>query len=414
MKILILQDDFPPHAKGGAARVAYNLAHAYQECGHEVLVITTVQNYDEVGTQTVDGFLVEQVYSQYHARWRAWRCLYNPQTISKLHSTIKDFKPDVVHAHNVHLYLSYATLKIAKKSGAKVFLTAHDTQLFMYGKLMNFTPKSCEGLKIGFNYRVSWIDEIKRMRWRYNPIRNYVIRYYLKYVDQIVSVSKALQDVLEQNGIKKVCVIHNGINSEEWILGTKKIQEFKEHHKLVGRKVVMVGGRMNTAKGIEQSLLSLQKVVSKFPEAVLLVLGKEIEPNDRFIVKAKELGIDNCVMSSGWVSGDTLKAAFLSSDVILVPSLYPDPFPTVVLEAMACKKPVVGTCFGGTPEIVKDGETGYLVSPFEVELFAEKICTLLRDESLAKKMGDKSYKRVCRDFTLSDQAKQYLQLFEII
>lgn len=107
-----------------------------------------------------------------------------------------------------------------------------------------------------------------------------------------------------------------------------------------------------------------------------------------------------------------MRIVYNASDVVVVPSLYLDPFPTVNLEAMACKKPVVGTCFGGTPEIVRDGITGYIVNPLNVENMAEKIVDLLKNSEKAKKFGQAGYERVKSQFSLDKQVLETLRWYQ--
>jgi spore coat protein SA len=98
--------------------------------------------------------------------------------------------------------------------------------------------------------------------------------------------------------------------------------------------------------------------------------------------------------------------------VVAVPSLSFDSFPTVNLEAFACKKPVVATCFGGSRELVEDGISGYIVNPFDVPNLAQKLAELLADDTKQKAFGEAGFKRVSQDFTLDKQMKKYESLIQ--
>ena len=95
-----------------------------------------------------------------------------------------------------------------------------------------------------------------------------------------------------------------------------------------------------------------------------------------------------------------------------MPSIYVDPFPTVVLEAMAAGKPVVATGFGGAREAVVDGETGYIVNPFDTEVFAEGLERLLRDSGLRREMGWRGRERVRRSFSLEQQVNRMVATYD--
>jgi glycosyltransferase involved in cell wall biosynthesis len=81
---------------------------------------------------------------------------------------------------------------------------------------------------------------------------------------------------------------------------------------------------------------------------------------------------------------------------------------------MAAGKSVVGTCFGGTPEVVADGTTGIIVNPRNTVEFSNALITLLQNPDQAKKMGEVGKKRVQKDFSLEKQVEAYLQLFKTL
>ena len=401
MKILILQDDFPPHSLGGAGNVAFALARGLKGLGHEVAVVTATQDPSLVGESRFEGLRIFSVYSSYHERWVAYRSLYNSQTTAQVRRVLGEYKPEIVHAHNVHRHLSYYSLLLAKRARAKVFLTAHDAMLFHYGKL-----------SAGMG-TVSPLQQIKKYRKRYNPLRNFIIRRYLRYVDKIFAVSDALKEALLQNGIRNVEVMHNGIDVRTWEVESGKVEEFKNKFRLAGKKVILFGGRLSEAKGGEQAVRTLSEVVKKIPNTVLLIIGSKNKYAESMQALAHSLGVGECILFAGWVSGSDLRAAFAVGDVVCVPSVYLDPFPTVNLEAMACKKPVVGTCFGGTSEAVVDGATGYIVDPTDVALLADKVGDLLLDPLKSKRFGEAGYERVTRQFSLEKQLAELTRRYTL-
>src|ERR1043166_126687 len=117
MKILILQDDFPPFGSNSVAQVAYKLAKELLKRGHEILVVTTVREEASVGPIELEGLRIHAIKASFSARFHAYASLWNPHVVSELKKVLADFKPDVVHAHNVHSYLTYASLAVAKTSG---------------------------------------------------------------------------------------------------------------------------------------------------------------------------------------------------------------------------------------------------------------------------------------------------------
>ncbi len=399
MKILVLSDTFPPTAPGGAGQIAFKLASAFLKKGHQVFVITTRQDKLIPEQEVFKGLKVFRIYSNYHERWRACLSLYNPQVVGRVRTLIKEIKPEVVYAHNIHYYLSYYCLKLAQKYSKGVFLTVHDMMLVYYGK---WKPKSFN------NFKITILDQIQEAKKRYNPFRNIIIRFLLKYVDKIFAVSCALAHVLNHNGIQNIEVLHNGIDVDNWKIKKEEIRQFKQQYNIQNKKVIFFGGRLSELKGGEKIIQVMKKVVEQIPETVLLIAGKKQGYAQKMLRFAQQLGISNNIVLTGWLDNNEIKSAYYSCEIVVVPSIYLDPFPTLNLEAMACKKPVVGTCFGGTPEIVEDGKTGYIVNPFNVGVVAEKIINLLRNPQKAKEFGELGYKRVKEKFSLQNQAEKYL------
>jgi len=409
MKILILQDDFPPKSYGGAGVVSFNMAQGLKDKGHDVYVVSTVKNKEEEGKEELKGVKIYNIYSNYHERWRAYLSLYNPMVIKKVKILTKEIKPDIVFANNVHFHISYYSLKLAKNSGAKVFLIAHDAMTVHYGKMTKFVKSSDLSLPDRLKYKINFLDQIKKFKKRYNPLRNIIIKHYLKYVDKIFSVSEALKDALKENGIDNVETIHNGIDISRWAINTSNVEAFKTLYKLKDKKIILFGGRLSESKGGYKIIYAVKKVLSKIPNVVLLVLGKEDEYSNMMLGKARGLNMGNKIIFTGWISGKDLVSAYHSSDVVVVPSVYLDPFPTVNLEAMACAKPIVGTCFGGTPEIVEDNLTGFIVNPFNTEVMAEKISYLLLNPKKAREFGKRGYNKVKEKFNIDKWIDEYLR-----
>ncbi len=176
--------------------------------------------------------------------------------------------------------------------------------------------------------------------------------------------------------------------------------DFKEKFKLNDRKIIFFGGRLSRAKGGEVLLAALKKIAEKEPKALLLVVGEKDRYAESMLRQAEGLDLSNHLIFTGWLSQQMIKNAYAVSTVVAVPSLCFDWFPTVILEAMACKKAVMGGCFGGASEMVKDSETGYIVDPRNIEKLSETIIKLLSGDNRAAQFGQAGYNRVASEFTL--------------
>ena len=411
MKIVILTDGFLP-ALGGAERVASQLAFGYVKSGHQVDVITTHLK-DKLIQENYKGVSVWLIPTkQYHQRWQAYRSLYNPSVVRGVKEVLQEIKPDIVHVHNIHYQISYYSLKYAKRFALKVFLTAHDVMLFHYAKLLEFIDPTDLTCPDEFSYKVSIWQQLKRFKKRYNPLRNIIIKHYLKYVDRIIAVSKALQQALCDNKISNTEVIYNGISVNNWQVDCSLINDFQQKYNLNKKKVILYIGRIFPLKGTGQLLEAFADVLAMEPGAALLIVGEHISEEGDYLDKQSFKSLSDKIISTGRLSGDLLTAAYHASDVVVVPSITFDSFPTVNFEAMACKKPVIATCFGGSRELVLDGETGYIINPYNTKKFTDRICELLANPERARLFGQRGYERVKEKFSLDKQINSYLELFQ--
>ena len=411
MKILILTDYFTSKAFGGAGIVNLEIVRALIKKGYDIYVITTSTDKSEVGENTYEGIKVYTLYSDYKYNLRAYLSIYNPQVVGKIRKLIKNIQPDIVQAYSVHTYISYYSLKLAKNSGAKVFITMHDVMAFHQGKFTEYININDISIPRNVNYKISQWQLFKTFKKRYNPFRNILIRHYLKYADKIFAVSHALKQALNDNKINNVEVIHNGINIREWIESDKEKINFKNKYNLNNKKVVSFAGWVNGAKGGDQLLLSMKKVIDKIPDAVLLAVGRTDIYYCNMKESAKNLGILDKIIFTGWLTGIDLKASFICSDVVVFPSVCLDTFGMVNLQAMVSKKPVIATCFGGASEIVEDGKCGYIVNPYNTNYMAARIIELLDDATKAKIFGEYGYERAVKYFNLDDKVEQMLKWY---
>lgn len=382
MKILVLTDDFPPHVLGGAGVMAHRLSKEFVKQGHVVRVLSTVKDRNHVGIHTIDGMQVEFVHSQYHPRWRSYISLFNPFLFFKVRKTIKEYQPDIVHAHNIHYNISYASLLISKNT----FLTCHDIMPFYQGSFTEF-------IKTG-TYTVTEALLKEKFGKRYNPFHNRFVRHILNKI-KVIAVSNELKAALESNGIKDVSVVHNGIDVSEWSVSNT-----------YGTGRILFQGRLSGVKGADVLLQALQKV----PPATLVVAGIKDSYAEKMLEKSRSLGIENRIVFTGWLGEEGMKQEYKKADLIVIPSLCFDSFPNGNLEGFASGKPVVATIYGGSKEIVSDGVNGYIVTPTDIDILAEKIVLLL-DPARAKVFGFAGRDRVCKEFTALKMATGYLSLF---
>ncbi len=401
MRIAILNDSFPPQSEGGAAVIAWNQAMGLKKAGHEVLVVTTSEDRDSEGVRTESGVTIQTFYSKYALRWRAYKSLNNRKLVKKVGSTLANFRPDIVHAHNVHLHLSYAVLAEAKKYAQAVFLTVHDSMPFHYSKLFPETVGSLDGnIK---SYKVSAWRQFRLFKSGYNPFRNRIIKKYLEIPTKIFAVSGALAQALTDNGIQNVEVLHNGIDVAAWQAKPAVINE---------KDFIFFGGRLSAVKGGGVLVDALREVLKTHANARLLVVGEKNEFAEAMEREAATMEVENLIFFTGKRPYSEMKDMYEGAVMVAVPSLCFDWFPTIILEAMASKKPVIATCFGGAKELVVDGKTGFIVNPVYPKELTDKILLLLNNRNLVEEMGNAGYERVKNEFSLEKHLGKLLAWYD--
>lgn len=388
MHILFILDEFFPENSGGAVNVAFNLASGLARLGHEVLVLSSTFDSEKAGDLEFRGLKIKKILAKPLGKFRNWKNLNNEKILRQTEKVLEKFRPDIVHVHSCHHRFSYGVMHLAKKYAKGVFFTLHDAQTVYNGKL--FPKRKICDLDPRYDYKKSWLDRLKKDGLSHNPFQKFFVKEALKKVDKIFAVSDALKEAIEANGIKGIEVMHNGINVEEW-----QVREARE-------KVILFFGRVDKAKGAEVLVEVFDEIQLQIPDAKLLIVG------DKDFKRPENKNIEILP----WLDWPSIRNVLSQSYLVTAPSLYLDPFPTVNLEAMAAAKPVVGTCFGGTLEVVADGETGYIVNPYEKKELVAKIVDLLENSDKATAFGRAGRKRAEELFSLGFQVQKTLSWYQ--
>jgi glycosyltransferase involved in cell wall biosynthesis len=125
-----------------------------------------------------------------------------------------------------------------------------------------------------------------------------------------------------------------------------------------------------------------------------------------------QAGLTDYVSFLGWVPPEEMPGLLRKFDVLLLPSIWPEPFARVLLEGMISGAVVVATPTGGTPEIVRDGENGLLFSPSNPEDLARQIARLVDDPDLRRKLAEAGKQTIIERFavtTMMDDMESFLQ-----
>jgi len=163
-----------------------------------------------------------------------------------------------------------------------------------------------------------------------------------------------------------------------------------------GDRIILFIGKMRYYKGLQYLIQAMKRV-----KGTLLIVGEGEPLESRMRALSKNLSLDDRVVFLGAINDEKRDALLHASDLLVLPSIYrSEAFGIVLLEAMACGKPVISTELGtGTSFVNVHKETGLVVPPMDSNALANAICHLLKNKDLCRKYGEAGKNRVQKYFT---------------
>jgi len=244
--------------------------------------------------------------------------------------------------------------------------------------------------------------------------RNLMIRWTERFADRTTFVSEAAALQFGKLNIipaEKAQVIYNGLDADSFYCNLSnegKIRKREEMELPQEGFLLLTVGSLNLQKGYIDLLNAMQMIQGTADDLWLVIAGSGPLKN-KLRSKAEELNLQEKVIFMGRC--DNVPQLMAAADALVLSSLW-EGLPGVVLEAMASELPVVATAVGGTPELVLDGVTGYLVpaeSPEKLARALEKIIRL--PEEQRKSMGKSGLSRVKEHFHVDKMVKAYEKLY---
>ncbi|MFC1977020.1 glycosyltransferase family 4 protein [Chloroflexota bacterium] len=368
----MLSDYFPPHFGGGVERVAIELCEGLVVRGHTVAVIT-LQTTPAPAVETNGALTVYRVPALDLTRWLGFQFAVSVSVLSTLPRLIRNFKPDIVHAHN----LFFRTTEIAAMSRMifpiPLVTTLHLGKPVGGGKILNTLIRAYE-----------------------STIGNFIVRRS----DHLVAVSNAVAEHAHRIGgdSASVTVIPNGVNINVFYPAPDRNN--------IGQKVLFVA-RLVSNKDPETLIRAATLVMARHPQVQFIVVG-DGPLRVRLQGQVNQLGIGHAVQFLGL--RDDVPELMRQATLFVRPSTL-EGMPLTVLEAMASELPVVATPVGGTPELIKDGVNGFLTPVGDHITLANSIIRLLDAPSLAVRMGQRGRELVEASYTWDAVTEQMERVY---
>jgi glycosyltransferase involved in cell wall biosynthesis len=338
MKVLLVTPYFFPKI-GGVERHTYNIAKGLAQKGHDVLVVTTLDSPERLRTEELDGFrvirlpiLLKVSMTPFHPLWYFW-----------LKDIIKTEKPDVIEAHSPVPGL--ADIAFLAKGKTKFVIKYHS------GSLKKGKSTILDALLVAYE--------------------QVILKHILKKSDAIMAVYPQFLESLigKQDKIK---FIPPGVDTKL----------FRPKPDIKKTTDVLYVGRIEHAsawKGIDVLLKSIVILAKDKPDISLSIVGSG-DAVDHFKKVASDLDIAKNVAFVGSLSGETLVDQYNAARLLVLPSTTEaESFGNVLIEAMACGVPVIGSRVGGIPNVINEAQ-GTLVAPNDVQELADAIRQILKSK----------------------------------
>ncbi len=330
MKIAMFADSFHPTVDG--AVVAMEIAAGgLEKRGHEVIVLAP-----DVSPRPKTTRPVHYLPSREFKSYPGYRVVISP---SDMLEHLRKERVDIIHSHGI------ASMAILSLTAARALRLPH---------VLTFHTMANEAVKyyspIGANQEI-----MQKMVWIY-------LRNLLKRPEVVIAPSAPIKEELESNAVRmKACeVVPTGVDCTKFS-PEKYDKKFLERYGMAGKRVLLHVGRLSPEKRFDIVLRAVAELGPKEPDLRLLVIGKGPSA-DEYKKMAKDLGIKDRVVFTGFLPDEELPIAYASCEALVIASTF-ETQGLVVLEALASGTPVAGIRYRAIPEFVKEGKNGCLFEP---------------------------------------------------
>ncbi|MBN1975120.1 MAG: glycosyltransferase family 4 protein [Sedimentisphaerales bacterium] len=380
MNILLIHNAYTTF--GGEDKVVENITKILKEKGHQIYLFK--RDSAEITNTPIGN--VRAFFSGIYS-WKS------KQTVRRY---IKEFKPDVVHIHNLYPLISPSILGECRDSGVPVVMTVHNFRLICPNGLFLTKGQICEKCSGGREYWCVFRNcESNLLKSFGYALRNIIARkrkFFLDNVTIYICLTEFQKQRFVQEGFPKdkIIVIPHMIDIEGI-----------NYPKATGEYVGYIG-RISTEKGLPV-LIEAARICEDIQFKAAGSYNQHPELHDN-----APQNFEFC----GSLKNGLLDKFYTNSRFIVVPSIWYEVFGLVVLEAMIRGKVVICSRIGGLPELVDDGVTGLLFEPSNAKELAEKIRYLWDRPQLCKKMGEAGREKAIQLYSPDKYYKSLMAVYE--
>ncbi len=260
----------------------------------------------------------------------------------------------------------------------------------------------------GIPYVTTVYGEEVHLSKRYHM--RFILRWLVNNSSKIITISKATRSFCQKAGLDqdKIEVIPFGVDPDFF----RPLEVYNDENIFQ----ILSVGYLIQRKGFEYLIRAMPQVLEEHANARLKIVGSgPLETELKELIY--ELGLGDEVEIVKNISDDELLMVYNSADLFVLPSIVDSQGNTeglgvVLLEAMACGLPVMGSNVGGIPDIITNNETGILVEEKDLQGISEAMKKLIKDEELRSILSKNGYNSVKHNFNWKTLAKRYTEVFE--
>ena len=403
-RVLYINHNF--NGVSGASIMAINTNNLFISHDYETAVFTSKgMHYDN-----------DYKYAKYFPEYKPTRPIekllyyYNIQAQKKLELMLDDFKPDIIHMHNIYMpHMTYSIIKPCYKRKLPIIMTVHDPHIICpVKKLLKGNNEICYNVLCkGYNKLGCYFNRCENGLM----YRSFVTAFaafinkltgYEKQIAKFISPSQALKDIIVKNNKdippEKVIVINNYIASSE-LSSIKPNYDNKGYFLYIGRLV--------PEKGVH-FLLQAAKDLPKNIEFHIVGDGPE---EDKLKDYVKENCLEN-VKFLGRKNREEIKEEYQNCIASILPCNWLEIFGLTNIEAFANGKPVIAANIGGIPEIVEHNTNGMLFEPTNVEQLKDCILRYWNNPDLVVEHGKNGREKVLKYYTEENYYEKLSTLYD--
>lgn len=391
MRICIVNTFYYPDIIGGAELSVLKLAEQLYKNGNQVDILCTS---DKTKNEVINGVNIHRIkinniynpieisnnYEKLNKlKIKLYQLIdkYNIFNYRLFYKELKKIKPDVIHINNIYGISSV------------IWSVAHKLRIPMVQTLRDYSLMSLE-------------NNNKKI------IKKFIYSFASKNIDLVTAPSQYTLNQFTQNGYfgnARKSVVYNAIDFSNTSI--KEILEIKKKNLISKEKIKFVFlGRLEKEKGIEFLINTFNEIQEENIE--LIIAGKGIYEEEIKSISKNNKRINYI----GFINEEQIDILLKESDVLIIPSLWPEPFGRVIIEAYKYSMPVIGTISGGIPEIIRNNVTGKLITPNNKEELKEAIKYFLNKENILNFMDNCS--KEISNYDIKKQSEEFKKLYDLV